>query len=111
MNKSVNDLTERITVTKRTTTKTAHGYTVRNASTSFQIWANVVGYNAQYVDGKLENRNNVSYHITCRYRTDIYANDTEIYRGKTLTIMNEPVAIDGGKRFIMFNAEELVENG
>ena len=108
---NISELRERIVIHQIASVKTAHGYTVQKSDNSFSVWANVTAYNAQMSDGKVEVRNKVDYKITCRYRTDIHAKDIVEYQGKKLTIVNEPVAVKGEKRYITFNAEELVENG
>ena len=108
---NISELRERITVRQVKSEKTSHGYTIQTAINEFSVWANVIAYNAQVSDGKVEARNKVDYKITCRYRTDIHAKDIVEYQGKKLTIVNEPVAVKGEKKYIVFNAEELVESG
>lgn len=108
---NISELRERIVIHHTSSVKTAHGYTVQKSDNSFSVWANVIAYNAQMSDGKVEVRNRVDYKITCRYRTDIHAKDIVEYQGKKLTIVNEPVPVRGEKKYIVFNAEELVESG
>ncbi|MBO6177819.1 MAG: phage head closure protein [Selenomonadaceae bacterium] len=106
-------LTERITILPHIARKTDHGYVVyaHGTETAFSVWASVTEYNAKVADGKVETKNNIDYKIYCRYRKDIHAEDIVIYRGKRLTVVNEPVEVEGRRRFIMFNATENVENG
>lgn len=107
---SVNQLNDRITIQRMTNIKTSHGYTVQTPIATLEIYANVQGYNAQMVDGILEARNNVLYKVVTRYREDIHVEDIITWRNKKLTILNEPTATtNGDKRFIIFNAEELIE--
>ena len=108
---NISELRERITIRQVKSEKTAHGYSVQTAVNEFSVWANVIAYNAQMSDGKVEVRNKVDYKITCRCRTDIHAKDIVEYQGKKLTITNEPVAVKGEKKYIVFNAEELLESG
>ena len=108
---NISELRERIIIHQTSSVKTAHGYTVQKSDNSVSIWASVIAYNAQMSNDKVEVRNRVDYKITCRYRTDIHAKDIVEYQGKKLTIVNEPVAVKGEKKYIVFNAEELVEGG
>lgn len=106
-------LTERLTIEPYVATRTAHGYVAyeNDADNAFLVWASVTEYNANVAEGNVEVRNTVDYKIVCRYRKDIHLNDAVIYRGKRLKVVNEPVEVEGRRRFIMFNAMESVENG
>ncbi|MBR3721244.1 MAG: phage head closure protein [Selenomonadaceae bacterium] len=108
---NISELRERITIRQVKSEKTAHGYSIQTAVNEFSVWANVVAYNAQMSDGKVEVRNKVDYKITCRYRTDIHAKDIILYQNRKLSIVNEPIAVKGENKYIVFNAEELVESG
>ena len=108
---NISELRERITIRQVKSEKTSHGYVIQTAVNEFSVWANVIAYNAQMSEGKVEARNKVDYKITCRYRKDIHAKDIILYRNRKLTVVNEPVAVKGGKKLIVFNAEELVEDG
>ena len=108
---NISELRERIIIHQTKSEKTAHGYVVQKSDTSFSIWANVIAYNAHMADGKVEVRNKVDYKITCRFRKDIHAKDIILYQNRKLSVVNEPVPVKGEKKFIVFNAEELVESG
>ena len=108
---NISELRERIVIHHTSSVKTAHGYTVQKSDNCFSVWANVVAYNAQMSDGKVEVRNKVDYKVTCRYRKDIHSKDIILYQNRKLSVVNEPVPVKGEKKFIVFNAEELVESG
>ena len=108
---NISELRERITVRQVKSEKTSHGYTIQTAINEFSVWANVTAYNAQMSDGKVEVRNKVDYKITCRFRKDIHSKDIILYQNRKLSVVNEPVPVKGEKKYIVFNAEELVESG
>ena len=108
---TIGDLAERVILLRKKSVRTEHGAVTYVYESVGDRWANVIGYNAAMVDGTVEVRNSIDYKVTMRFGIEIHAKDRLLYRGRTLTVQNEPVAVQGGKRFIMFHAEELVENG
>ena len=120
MNKSVlNQLNEKVKILKKQRVRTAHGIVIYQYIEYMLTWASVTGYSSNLSQGNysskiseknLERQNEIDYKIIMRYRTDLHANDRILYRGRTLEIMNEPIPYDGGRRFICFNAKELVED-
>ena len=120
MNKSVlNQLNEKVKILKKQRVRTAHGIVIYQYIEYMLTWASVIGYSSNLSQGNysskiseknLERQNEIDYKIIMRYRTDLHANDRILYRGRTLEIMNEPIPYDGGRRFISFNAKELVED-
>ena len=75
------------------------------------VWAKVLPYAAKISDGYAEKVDEVSYRIAIRYRTDIEVTDTILWRGKTLIMSAPPYPLDGGHKYLVMEAKELVEDG
>jgi head-tail adaptor len=75
------------------------------------VWAKVLPYTAKISDGYAEKVDEVNYRVVIRYREDIETNDLMEWRGKTLTMSAPPYALDGGRKYLVMEAKELVEDG
>ena len=75
------------------------------------VWAKVLPYAAKISDGYAEKVDEVSYRIIIRYRDDIEVTDIIEWRGKTLIMSAPPYPLDGGRKYLVMEAKELVEDG
>ena len=110
-NANVSSLTEKVVIYKKQRQVSEHGYISYDYLPYRTTWANVVAYNAQYVDGKLEDTNSITHKVILRYRNiDLNAKDRILYRGKMLELLTQPLAVEGKKQYCFVNAKELVED-
>ena len=75
------------------------------------VWAKILPYAAKISDGYAEKVDEVSYRIVIRYREDIEVTDIIEWRGKTLIMSAPPYPLDGGRKYLVMEAKELVEDG
>ena len=75
------------------------------------VWAMVLPYAAKISDGYAEKVDEVTYRIVIRYREDIQVTDVLQWRGKTLLMSSPPYALNGGRKYLVMEAKELVEDG
>ena len=75
------------------------------------VWAKVLPYDAKISDGYAEKVDEVNYRVVIRYREDIETTDLLQWRGKTLIISAPPYPLDGGRKYLVMEAKELVEDG
>ena len=76
-----------------------------------KVWAKVLPYAAKISDGYAEKVDEVSYRIVIRYREDIEVTDIIEWRGKTLIMSAPPYPLDGGRKYLVMEVKELVEDG
>jgi head-tail adaptor len=75
------------------------------------VWAMVLPYAAKISDGYAEKVDEVTYRVVIRYREDIQVTDVLQWRGKTLLMSVPPCALNGGRKYLVMEAKELVEDG
>ena len=75
------------------------------------VWAKILPYAAKISDGYAEKVDEVSYRIIIRYRDDIEVTDIIEWRDKTLIMSAPPYPLDGGRKYLILEAKELVEDG
>ena len=75
------------------------------------VWAKILPYAAKISDGYAEKVDEVNYRVVIRYRDDIEVTDIIEWRGKTLIMSAPPYPMDGGRKYLVMEAKELVEDG
>ena len=75
------------------------------------VWAKILPYAAKISDGYAEKVDEVNYRVVIRYRDDIEVTDIIEWRGKTLIMSAPPYPLDGGRKYLILEAKELVEDG
>lgn len=75
------------------------------------VWAKVLPYAAKISDGYAEKVDEVSYRIAIRYRADIEVTDTILWQDKRLVLNAPPYGLDGGRKYLIMETKELVEDG
>ena len=109
---SLNELKQRITILHPVTEQDAAGNLVEQDRTEVAtVWAKVLPYAAKISDGYAEKVDEVSYRIVIRYREDIEVTDIIEWRDKTLIMSAPPYPMDGGRKYLVMEAKELVEDG
>lgn len=106
----INRLRDKIQILKKEQQRSSSGHVVYQYVPDSSTWAEVIPYSAALSNGTFEVLNQVLYKVTVRYREDLHAKDKILYRNKILQIQNEPVPLEGRKRFMIFTAQEFVED-
>lgn len=112
MQTSIDDLRERVTITRRTKSRDAYGNIIRGApAVVAECWAKVLPSGSLIRDGYSETVNQVNYRIVVRYRDDIKPTDVIRWRGKALIMTAPPYDAESRKIWTVMECKELVEDG
>ena len=112
MNVHLSELKQRVKIFRPVATEDEVGNLIEQDRTEVAtVWAMVLPYAAKISDGYAEKVDEVTYRIVIRYREDIQATDVLQWRGKTLLMSAPPYALNGGRKYLVMEAKELVEDG
>ena len=109
---SLNELRQRVTILRPVTTEDDAGNLIETGQAEVcTIWAKILPYAAKISDGYAEKVDEVTYRVVIRYKEDIKVTDILQWRGKTLMMSAPPYALGGGRKYLVMEAKELVEDG
>ena len=109
---SVDDLTERISIVYFETTRNERGDILRGEEiTRCTVWAKVLPLTGRISDITPERKNEITYRITIRYRTDILPDDEIVWHGRRLKITTTPVDVESQHIWTQLDCRELVKDG
>ena len=109
---SLSELRQRVKILRPIAEEDAVGNLIEQGKTEVAtVWAKVLPYAAKISDGYAEKVDEVSYRIVIRYREDIAVTDIIEWRDKTLIMSAPPYPMDGGRKYLVMGAKELVEEG
>lgn len=109
---SVDDLAEKISVVYFETTRNERGDIVQGAEiVRCMVWAKVLPLTGRINDITPERKNEITYRITIRYRTDILPDDLIIWRGRRLKIITTPVDIEARRIWLQVDCKEAIQDG
>ncbi len=109
---SLSELRHRIKIVRPIAEEDGAGNLIEQGRTGVAtVWAKVLPYAAKISDGYAEKVDEVNYRVVIRYREDIETTDRLQWRGKTLIISAPPYPMDGGHKYLIMEAKELVEDG
>lgn len=112
MQTSIDDLRERIDITRKTKTRDKYGNIIRGApSVVASCWAKVLPSGSLIRDGYSETVNQINYRIVVRYRDDIKPTDVIKWRGKSLIMTAPPYDAESRHAWTVMECKELVEDG
>ena len=112
MQTSIDDLRERVTITRRTKSRDAYGNIIRGApAVVAECWAKVLASGAVIKSGYSETVNQINYRVIVRYRGDIKPTDRITWRGKTLIMTAPPYDAESRRVWTVMECKELVEDG
>ena len=105
-------LRQRIKILRPIAEEDAVGNLIEQGKTEVAtVWAKVLPYAAKISDGYAEKVAEVSYRIVIRYREDIEVTDIIEWRDRRLIMSAPPYPLDGGRKYLVMEAKELVEDG
>lgn len=108
----LNELRHRIIIQRPVSTIDDMGNLIQDGTENVcTVWAKVLPYAAKISDGYAEKVDEVSYRIAIRYRADIEVTDTILWQRKKLIMSAPPYSLDGGRKYLIMEAKELVEDG
>ena len=108
----LNELKQRVIILRPTVEEDEVGNLIEQGRSEVAtVWAKVLPYAAKISDGYAEKVDEVNYRVVIRYREDIETTDRLQWRGKTLIISAPPYPMDGGRKYLVMEAKELVEDG
>lgn len=108
----LSEMRHRITIQRPVSTVDDMGNLIQDGTEDVcTVWAKVLPYAAKISDGYAEKVDEVSYRIAIRYRDDIETTDLLQWRDKTLIMSAPPYPLDGGRKYLVMEAKELVEDG
>ena len=108
----LNELRHRITIQRPVSAVDDMGNLIQDGTENVcTVWAKVLPYAAKISDGYAEKVDEVSYRIAIRYRADIEVTDIIQWQGKKLIMSAPPYPLDGGRKYLIMEAKELVEDG
>lgn len=108
----LNELKQRVIILRPTVEEDEVGNLIEQGRSEVAtVWAKVLPYAAKISDGYAEKVDEVNYRVVIRYREDIETTDLLQWRGKTLIISAPPYPMDGGRKYLVMEAKELVEDG
>ena len=108
----LNELKQRVIILRPTVEEDEVGKLIEQGRSEVTtVWAKVLPYAAKISDGYAEKVDEVNYRVVIRYREDIETTDLLQWRGKTLIISAPPYPLDGGRKYLVMEAKELVEDG
>ena len=109
---SLSELRQRVKILRPIAEEDAVGNLIEQGRTEVAtVWAKVLPYAAKISDGYAEKVDEVSYRIVIRYREDIAVTDIIEWRDKTLIMSAPPYPMDGGRKYLVMEVKELVEDG
>ena len=109
---SLSELRQRVKILRPIAEEDAVGNLIEQGKAEVAtVWAKVLPYAAKISDGYAEKVDEVSYRIVIRYREDIAVTDIIEWRDKTLIMSASPYPMDGGRKYLVMEAKELVEDG
>ena len=109
---SLSELKQRIKILRPVAEEDGAGNLIEQGRTEVAaVWAKVLPYAAKISDGYAEKVDEVSYRIVIRYREDIAVTDIIEWRDKMLIMSAPPYPMDGGRKYLVMEAKELVEDG
>ena len=108
----LSELRQRIKILRPIAEEDAVGNLIEQGRTEVATaWAKVLPYAAKISDGYAEKVDEVSYRIVIRYREDIEVTDIIEWRDRRLIMSAPPYPLDGGRKYLVMEAKELVEDG
>ena len=109
---SLSELRQRIKILRPIAEEDAVGNLIEQGRSEVAtVWAKVLPYAAKISDGYAEKVDEVSYRIVIRYREDIEVTDIIEWRDRRLIMSAPPYPMDGGRKYLVMEAKELVEDG
>lgn len=109
---SLSELRQRVKILRPIAEEDAVGNLIEQGKTEVAtVWAKVLPYATKISDGYAEKVDEVSYRIVIRYREDIAVTDIIEWRDKTLIMSAPPYPMDGGRKYLVMEVKELVEDG
>ena len=109
---SLSELRQRIKILRPIAEEDAVGNLIEQGRSEVAtVWAKVLPYAAKISDGYAEKVDEVSYRIVIRYREDIEVTDIIEWRDRRLIMSAPPYPLDGGRKYLVMEAKELVEDG
>ena len=112
MHVNLSELKQRVIILRPTVEEDEVGNLIEQGRSEVAtVWAKVLPYAAKISDGYAEKVDEVNYRVVIRYREDIETTDLLQWRGKTLIISAPPYPMDGGRKYLVMEAKELVEDG
>ena len=109
---SLNELRQRVTILRPTTTVDDAGNLVDSGQEEVcTVWAKILPYAAKISDGYAEKVDEVNYRIVIRYRDDMEI--TDIIRWRDRRFMQTAPAYDlrSNRQYLVLEVRELVEDG
>ena len=108
---SIGELRHRITVLRPRAEPDESGNLVTGSYDEvFSCWAKVLPYASRISGGYAEQVSEIDYRIVIRYREDVLDTDVIEWNGKRLSIIGQPYAMDGIKRWLVMECREFVES-
>lgn len=108
----ISDLSERISVRYFETERNNRGEITKvEEKERCRIWAKIYPLIAKNLETEPERANKITYRVTARYRTDIKPDDEILWRGRRLKLLSPPYLLEGEKKFIAFECEEVIADG
>lgn len=112
MNVHLSELKHRVKILRPLATEDEVGNLIEQGRSEVAtVWAMVLPYAAKISDGYAEKVDEVTYRVVIRYREDIQVADILAWRGKQLVMSAPPYALGGGRKYLVMEAKELVEDG
>lgn len=112
MKVKIADLSERITIYRRETTRNQYGDIVKVAEfVRCMVWARLEPKTARIEEKEPARASVIAWRIIIRRRTDIKPDDEILWRGRRLKMITPPYDLDGQKEFTTFEVEEVIEDG
>ena len=109
---SLSELRQRVKILRPLADEDAVGNLIEQGKTEVAtVWAKVLPYAVKISDGYAEKVDEVSYRIVIRYREDIEVTDIIEWRDRRLIMSAPPYPLDGGRKYLVMEAKELVEDG
>ena len=106
------ELRHRVTIQRPTKITDSEGNVVEEFRSDLKtVWAKVLPAGAKISDGYMETVHEVTYKIAMRYGVDVRDTDFLLWEGKTLKQIASPYLADGKKKYLILEAQELVEDG
>lgn len=111
-NMTVDDLSERIRIVYRDTTRNERGDIIAGEEKlRAECWAKVLPLVGKIEDMTPERMNTVTYRITLRFRADVLPDDEIIWRGRRFRMITPPIDIESRRMWTMFDVKEMIADG
>ena len=109
---STDDLTERIRIVYRETTRNERGDIVDGEEKiRAECWAKVLPLTGKIEDATPQRLNAVTYRITLRHRADIKPDDEMIWRARRFRLTTPPIDVESRRQWTMFDVTEAISDG